>query len=686
MKRIILNLILLTLFTGISFSQVYSPVSWAHTVKKTGDNEYIITFHASIEQGWHMYGLKPVEDGPRATSINFNDSSTISKMEESESSRKPHVKYDPNFQAEIELFDGEINFTKKIEISKTTSLEGYVEYMVCNDMTCLPPATYDFEIELKGDTELSSVPATEKSEKKTVSDEKKITINQSAFVKTIDLGNEDNTEIIEEALVIKKEDPEPQDLTDKTLLALFFIALAAGFGALLTPCVYPMIPLTVSFFMKEGQPKSKSVFNGIAFGISIILIYTFVGFISGVFKIDLVRLVSSHWIPNLVFFSIFILLALSFFGLFEIVLPSSIANKIDRQADKGGIMGPFFMALATVIVSFSCTGPIVGVVLGSALKGDIITPVVGMLGFSTSFALPFALLAIFPGVMGNLPKSGGWLNSVKVFFAFILLAFSLVFLSNIGVSFIGRDLILSLSIVIFALLGFYLLGKISFSHDSPVEKVSIFRLILAIFVFAISIYLVPGLWGKSLGPVEPFLPAAKTESMITANTKEDKTLSLTAGQPLCDENPKYANELHLPHGIVGYFDYEQGLKCAAEQGKPVFLDFVGHTCKNCKKMYAEVWDDPRVLEILKNEYIVIGLYTDDRTKLPEEDWYTSTLDGKEKKTLGKKNLAIQVEKFGTNAIPFYAIVNENGDVITEQKSYAYDLDVEKFIEYLKEGL
>lgn len=626
----------IVVFTILSYtsvlSQVLDPVKWNFTSRHISGDTYELKYEATIEDGWHMYGLHIDPGGPVPTSINYNDSSIIEFPSKIKLSEKAEVKYDSTFEMNVELFDNEIIFSQKIRIndSEETTVKGYVEFMVCDDSRCLPPKEVEFSFELANDE------------------------------------------------------------SQKSLIALFFIAFLAGFGALLTPCVYPIIPLTVSFFMRDAS-KSKAITNGLFFGLSIVLIYTLVGFIAGLFKVDLARLVSSHWLPNVIFFIIFLLLAFSFFGMFEITLPSSLSTKIDMQADKGGILGPFFMALATVIISFSCTGPIVGVVLGGALQGEILRPVVGMLGFSISFALPFTLLAIFPGFMKKLPKSGGWLNAVKVFFAFILLAFSLVFITNLGWAFITRETIIAILIVIFLFLGLYLLGIIKFAHDSDLNYISVPRLLIAIASFSFMVYLIPGLFGAPLKSISPFLPA-KTESSFDMNRQEVNSKNITSitddktATAICNDTPKYSDILDLPLGIEGYFDYDEALACARKLNKPVLLDFAGHTCKNCKKMYAEVWSDPVVLEKLKTEFVVAALYTDDRTKLPEDEWVVSTIDGRVKKTMGKKFNDLQISKFGTNALPLYAIVDAEGNILTSEKYYTYSSSVEDFLAFLVDGM
>jgi thiol:disulfide interchange protein len=691
MKKVF-SVFILTFFAfNPLFSQVLDPVKWIFSSKQIKEDIYELKYEASIESGWHMYGLNIDPGGPVPTSINYNDSSSIEFISEIKLSEKPEVKFDQTFEMNVELFNNHISFSQRVRLEEPENklVSGFVEFMVCDDSRCLPPKDVEFSFKLHNTGKINK---SESGETENINDaesfEKVKGFKKDSHGIQINMGQETPDEKTSE-MGTKKLNSVRNDNEQKSLLGLFFIAFLAGFGALLTPCVYPIIPLTVSFFMRDTS-KSKAIFNGLFFGISIVFIYTLVGFIAGLFKIDLVRLVSSHWLPNILFFAIFLLLAFSFFGMFEITLPSSFSNRIDQQADKGGMLGPFFMALATVIISFSCTGPIVGVVLGGALQGEIIRPVVGMLGFSISFALPFTLLAIFPGFMKKLPKSGGWLNSVKVFFAFILLAFSLVFLTNLGLEFITREVIIAILIVIFLFLGLYLLGKIKFSHDSDINFISVPRLLIAIAAFSFTVYLIPGLFGAPLKSISPFLPAKNSSSFdITQLLNSGNSIRVSdriSESGICDDTPKYSDFLDLPLGIQGYFDYDEALACAKELNKPVLLDFAGHTCKNCKKMYAEVWSDPLVLHKLKTEFVVAALYTDDRTILPETDWVVSSIDGRVKKTIGKKFNDLQISKFGTNALPLYAIIDAEGNILTSEDYYTYSSNVENFLDFLENGI
>lgn len=670
------------LLTGTALADVAKPVKWQNELKKIDDNNFEITFKATIEEGWHLYGMNIPEGGPIATSFNFSTLENIELTGNLNSSVKPDVKFDNTFEMNLELFHGVVSFTQKLKvINPKAQVAGYIEFMACDDSRCLPPSEINFSFNLEDENaQKASAPAVEKKQAPLFGTQK-VEIASSGAIED---------PIVSDEIIKSETSPSKNNESKEKSSGLFttlLIAILAGLGALLTPCVYPMIPLTVSFFMRGEKSKSKSITEALVFGLSIVFIYTSLGILVAIFKNpNAINSVSTHWIPNLIFFLIFIALAVSFFGVFEIMLPSGLANKVDQKADKGGVIGAFFMALGMTILSFSCTGPIVASLLIKASQGEVLEPIVGMAGFSAAFALPFTLLAIFPGVMSKMPKSGGWLNSVKVFFAFILLAFALMFLSNIGLKFVTRDLVLALDIVIFTLLGFYLLGKIKFSHDSDLPYVSVPRLVLAIISFAIAIYLLPGLFGSPLKAVSPFLPPQETSEFNLVTTSASSNTETQTKNILCDNAPKYSDFLHLPHGLQGYFDYEEGLACAKEQNKPVLIDFVGHSCKNCKKMYADVWSDPEVLKILKSEYIIIALYTDDRTKLPEDEWVKSSIDEKIKKTIGKRNVDFEITKFNSNALPLYAILNAKGEVITSTEYYTYNPKISDFIDFLKDGI
>jgi cytochrome c biogenesis protein CcdA/thioredoxin-related protein len=637
-KYIIILTVLFFLIYTNSISQVFDPVKWTFEFKEINKKKVELIFEATIDKGWHLYGLNIPENGPIATSIIFTDTAGYKTKGKTVSVTNPEIKYDSIFGINLELFSDKATFKQQIE--KTTKedliIKGYVEFMSCDDHRCLPPKEVEFEFPLKA---------------------------------------------------------TKSDALNKSVIGILIISILAGLGALLTPCVYPMIPLTVTFFMRGQKSRIKAISEALVFGISIIFIYTIIGIIVALLKNpNAVNSLNIHWIPNMLFFMVFIILSISFFGAFEIILPGRLADSIDKQADKGGYIGAFFMALAMTILSFSCTGPIVASLLIKASQGEVLEPVVGMFGFSFIFAVPFTLLAIFPSWLKNLPKSGGWLNSVKVSLAFIMLAFAFYFIGRIEQTYhlklIGRDLFIAIWMVIFSLLGFYLLGKIKFPHDSEVKNISIPRLFLSIISFSFVIYLVPGLFGAELGGISVLLPPREVQKFGSIKTKLSEQESIMTpdtnpGNSLC-ETPSYSDILHMPHGLEGYYVYEEGLSCAKEQNKPLFIDFAGHSCSNCKKMYNKVWSDPEVLNILKNDFVMVALYVDDKTKLPQNEWITSSYDGKVKKTIGKINADLQVSRFNTNALPLYAIVDHQGNMLTKEL-YTYNKSVNNFINWLEEA-
>lgn len=633
-----------------SYTQVLDPVDWDFRVEQKSKNTATLFFIADIDEGWHIYAQDP-NGGRTPTIFSIEESDNFKLIGPVTEPENAIRKYDSIFNMEVSLFDGKVSFSQDIELLTTESFQinGFVEYFSCDDERCLPPEEEDFSLVIGSGENLA----------------------------------------IQKVSADETMDSKDKKSAGNTMWGIILLSLIGGFGALLTPCVYPIIPLTVSFFMRGSPGRSRAVFSGVAFGISIILIYTSLGLLAGIFKVDLAKSVATHWIPNIIFFALFIIFAMSFFGMFELVLPGKWANKIDQKADKGGVLGPFFMALATVIISFSCTGPIVGVLLGKSLQGEIIIPVLGMFFFSLAFALPFTLLAIFPGMIKKMPKSGGWLNSVKVVFAFIMLAFGLKFLSNIDQAYhlniLGRSVYLSLWIAIFSMMGLYFLGKIQFSHDSEMKHIGFFRLLLAIITFAFVIYLIPGLFGAELSSISSVLPPKYemefdlTKSVSSSAAIEQNTNVTEGCQP-----QKYAHFLHMPHNLNAFYDYHEALKCAKELNKPLFLDFKGHYCTNCKAMESKVMAEDEILSLLRNEFVIVAFFNDDKTKLPESEWYTSSVDGKVKKTLGKKNTDFQILNYGTNSIPLYAIVDHDGNNLTEPMGY--NLDVNVFRRFLEKGV
>ena len=483
---------------------------------------------------------------------------------------------------------------------------------------------------------------------------------------------------------------------ESSIWNIFFICLVTGLLAVLTPCVFPLVPVTVSFFLKRSKSRTEGIRNAVWYSLSIILIYTIPTLLLTLaFGDKALYTLSTHPVTNLLFFAIFILFAISFFGAFEIGLPNSWANKADEKAGKGGFSGIFFMALTLVIVSFSCTGPIVGTLLGqTSTKGVSLAPVLGMLGFGIGLALPFSLFAFFPSMLQSLPKSGGWLNTVKVTFGFIELALAMKFLSNVDLAYhwrlLDREIFLVIWIVNFILLGFYLLGKLKFSHDSDLPYISVPRLFFAMMAFCFSLYLVPGLWGAPLKGIGGWLPHTSTQDFdlhqlkyqLQDLQKQGVGASPSGTNKSAAKPPvKYTDKLHVPLGLTAYFDLDEGMAAAKALNKPVMLDFTGHSCANCRKMEAEVWDDPEVLRRMKEDFVLVSLYVDEPTDLSPKEQYTNA-KGEKITTLGQKNLDYEVTKFGFNAQPLYMFLDLNGNLLSDVK-YGYDSNKEKFINHLQ---
>ena len=466
---------------------------------------------------------------------------------------------------------------------------------------------------------------------------------------------------------------------------------------LLTPCVFPMVPMTVSFFLKGSESVAQGRFKAGMYGLFIVLLYTLpIALLIVITRIvggesvtaDIFNWIATHWLPNILFFIIFMVFAASFFGAFEITLPQSLVNKSDKGSDKKGLAGVFFMALTLVLVSFSCTGPIVGNVLiqATSSNGAWWIPIVTMLAFSVAFALPFTLLAFFPSLLKDLKKSGGgWLNTVKVVMGFIEVALGFKFLSMADQTYhwglLDREIYLAIWIVTFALLGFYLLGKLKFAHDDDVPHISVTRLSLAIVVFSFVVYMVPGMWGAPLSGLSGYLPPISTQDYILSSGSTSHVVVTDA--PAASEGKKY-DFLHLPHNLEGYFDLEQALEAAKETGKPVFVDVTGHACVNCREMEQRVWSDPAALDLLRNEFVVCALYVDDKHKLPEEDWVTDAETGKVYKDLGRVNSYIARERFNVNAQPNYVLLSPEGEILVP--THSYDLSVDNFVKFLKSGI
>jgi thiol:disulfide interchange protein DsbD len=658
------------LITSSLPAQILQParwqVAWSEDEAKVGE-EIDLVFTVDIDKDWYLYSSDFDPDlGPMVTEFTFEPNDGYELVGDI----KPigaKEKYDELWEGNYTYFIGKAEFRQTIKVLDKSSnkVSGSYSYQVCTDVDgrCIPfDDEFSLAIPLAGKASSSAESASEK-------------------VAQPIPGTDSNVNV--------RESTSPY-----TLITFFFIAFLAGLAALLTPCVFPMIPMTVTFFTGGTDSNSAAIRKAIIYGLSIIAIYTVVGtLVSVIFGPAFANWLSTHWLPNLFFFAVFIFFALSFLGLFEITLPSSLVNKVDQQADRGGYYGIFFMAFTLVLVSFSCTGPIVGSVLVESAGGQFVKPIVGMLGFSLAFAIPFALFAAFPQWLNSLPKSGGWLNSVKVVLGFLELALALKFLSVADQVYhwnlLDREVYLTLWIVIFALMGFYLLGKLRLPHDSPLESISVPRLMLAIATFSFVVYLIPGLFGAPLKALAGYLPPMHTHDfnmpllIAQQQSASGSGATLASNQETVCEEPKFDELLHFPHGIQGYFDYDQALACAKAQNKPLFIDFTGHGCVNCREMEARVWSDPAVLRRLKEDFVVVALYVDEKTELPESEWYTSEYDNKVKKTIGKQNADLQIRRFNNNAQPYYVLLNDQGELLAEPK--AYDLSVSNFVDFLELG-
>lgn len=689
----------------MAFTQPIDPVSWDFSSERTGENEFELVFKARIDPPWHLYSAYLPENGPIPTRPSYEEKAGFELVGDIVEVTKAKVKFDAGFQMNVGTISGMAEFRQKVKITApTVTISGEVEYQVCDDANCLPPAYEEFSFALKGSgtqaaaaagveagSDQGTGPAQETAGETTGSDDREPAevVTETASETTSETGS------VTDASDQQLSQASPSAVTtvpgenERSLWRFFWIAFGAGLLALLTPCVFPMIPMTVSFFMQGSENRARSIFRGSIFGLSIIAIYTMLGVIVSLTNLgpDAANALSTHWIPNLIFFLLFVIFAFSFFGMFELVLPAKWVNKADQSADKGGVAGAFFMALTTVLVSFSCTGPIVGALLVEAAGGLALKPILGMFGFALAFAIPFTLFAIFPSLLKGLPKSGGWLNSVKVVLGFIVLAFAMKFLQPLDPrhDIITREVVLVVWTILFFLMGMYLLGKLKFAHDSDLPFIKVPRLLLAIVSFAFAAFMFMGLFGAQLKMVAPLLPP-KSPGWIDMTQVAVPTAGVVAASDV-DEAcipKKHTDEFHTQYGLKSFYDLEEGLACAEKTGKPVFLDFTGRFCSNCKKMEAAVWSDPTVQSMLRNDFILISLYTDVNVKLPEAEWYTSEIDGKVKKTIGQQNVDYEISMFQTNTVPLYVIMDSEGNVVHEPRGT--DLDVASYTAWMQEGL
>ncbi len=695
MKRGLIFILSICLF-GAGFAQAQvqkAKAHWTYTFSKPevkkGETVDLI-FTATIDKDWYMYSSDFDPDlGPMLTTFTFEKNKTfeiVGKLKP----QNPKTKFEEVWQGNVRYFEGKGVFKQTVKIlADNPVIKGTSEYQTCSHVSglCIPGGD-DFEFKgLKvasaapSATEQPTVGATAPVDKPGVAPVTApiapATTNDTSIA--ISAGDIPATTASSTAASTTIEATE-KPASDGSLLGFALAAFLSGLVALLTPCVFPIIPMTVSFF--TNQEKGK--FKAFLYGISIVLIYTLIGtVVSRLNGPAFANFLSTHWLPNLLFFGIFITFGLSFLGLFEIVLPSGFVNKMDQKADQGGYAGVFFMAFTLVLVSFSCTGPIVGSLLVASAGGEVVKPIVGMAAFSAAFAIPFTSFALFPQWLKSLPKSGGWLNTVKVVLGFLELALALKFFSIADQVYhwhlLDREIYLAFWIVIFALLGFYLLGKIRTPHDSPIEKVSVPRLLLSIITFTFVVYMIPGMWGAPLKALAGYLPPQSTLD-FDLNKRSTATATPSA---ISGEARKYADLFHLPHELEGFYDYQEALAYAKKVNKPVFIDFTGHGCVNCREMEARVWVNPAVLQRLRNDYVIVALYVDDKTELPEAQWYTSKYDNKVKKTIGAQNGDLQIVKYNNNAQPHYCLVDHEGNLLVAPKNY--DLDPAKFAAFLDSG-
>lgn len=676
MKKL-LYLLVFSFYLLPSQAQMLDPAKWTYKVTYPNETEAELLFTAQLEEGWHLYSQRTDPNGPIGISFEFNKSGDY-ELVGGVREPNPHEAYDEDFKCTVRSFSGKVVFRQKVKrlTEKNFTVTGTFSYQLCNDGSCIAPDDRDFSFKVNGAAGNEADTA-------------------SATSATSDTSPTSATAVVaEEAPEDVTNQPEEKE-KKQSLFVIFLLAILGGVLTMFTPCVFPMIPMTVNFFVRGADNKAKGRRQAWFFGLSIVFLFAVLGVILAlIFGPEaLYNMGTNQWV-NLVFFVVFFIFALSFFGLFEIKMPEKWINSSDQQADKGGLLAPFFIALTTVLVSFSCTGPI----LGSALVGLTHTDsaeaanrwvsLVTMLGFGIGFAAPFTLLAMFPQFLRNM-KSGSWLNTVKIVFAFLEVAFGLKFLqmadqvANWGL--LPRHVYLALWIVVFALLGFYLLGKLRFKGDDEVKEIGTLRLFLAIADLAFVVYMIPGMWGAPLNQISGFLPEMNTQEFNIERIVVENRGGGAENKSTLPANRKYADKLEAPVGFEVFFDLEEAKAYAREVGKPVFIDFTGKSCSNCREMEQYVWTSPEVKRLLQEEYIICSLHSDvNFIDLPEEEWVTDD-KGHVLKTLGRKNLYYQKSHFNINAQPYYVIVDTDGTILTKE-NYKYDRDVQKFVNWLTEGI
>ncbi len=675
--------ILTIILIGTMGLNAQSPAKWDFKTKKINDSVAELVLHCKLGGSWHIYSQHT--KGTELPIVFAFDKSNLYDRIGNVKEPTPIAQYDEFEKDSSRFFTKEVTFRQRIKIKseKDFTVKGRVNFQLCKDGQCIPPDDVEYSFNVKGNPHFNSSVLLAQNEPEVD------TAGESQEVSDLPATLPDQKDTTQ---VQTAEANAQEAQADKSLATVFFVSFVAGLLALITPCVFPMIPMTISFFMKGNKSSKKGRRQAYFFGASIVFMFAVLGLVlTLLLGKDAMYIISTHWIPNLIFFVIFMIFAFSFFGLFEITLPSGLINKSDQKADKGGYLGTFFIALTTVLVSFSCTGPILGAALIEMASGSSNSFVffISMLGFAIGFALPFTLFAMFPSVLKNL-KSGSWLNTVKIVFGFIEIALGLKFLSmadlSAGWGILDRETYLALWIVVFSMLGFYLLGKLRFKGDEPVERVTVPRLFLSLITFAFVVYMLPGLWGAPLKAISGYVPPMTTQDFDLERIVAEKagsTAEVTSSKLPADR--KYAKDLHLPTGFEGFFDLEEAKAYAKSVNKPIFIDFTGKTCANCREMENYVWVDPQVKKRLTEDYVMVALYADvNNITLPESEW-VKTKDGKTIKTLGKKNHNFQIETFNANAQPLYVLMDADGKLLTKEPK-SYDRSIENFIKFLDEGL
>lgn len=669
MKRLLVLALALFFFNAqAQFSdpqaKIYDPVKWGYTSDQINENEFNLIITAKIEKGWHLYSQFIEDGGPIPTSFKFSPSPNYKLVGKVTESPKAVSAFDNNFDMQIAWHKDQVVFKQRISLNKPVeSISGVLEFMVCNDERCLPPAEIEFQIPL-GTTSASTTPVEVQTQD-----------SVSSAIVSVDSA--------EAVLSLSPSSSSKGSKSEGSLWAIFLAGFIGGLAAFFMPCIYPMIPMTVSFFTKQSGSRAKGIRSAIIYGISIIIIYVALGLlITLIFGASALNEAASSATFNLLFFVALIIFGISFLGAFEITLPSSLVNKMDEKSNQSGFMGLFFMAFTLALVSFSCTGPIIGTLLVDAVsKGSYLGPAIGMLGFSSALAIPFTLFAIFPSWLKEMPKSGGWLNTVKVSLGFLEIALAFKFLSNVDLAYhwgiFNRDIFLIIWIVVFGMWALYLLGKLRLSHDAEINFLSLPRLFFAMFILGFTIYMIPGLWGAPLKGISAWLPPQTTQDFdLYSNTRSPAAKTETQGK-------KYAGLFHAPHGLDAFYDYEEGLAYAKTVNKPVLIDFTGWSCTNCRKMEASVWPDKEVLRRLQEDYVLISLYVDDKTELGENEKYQSAFSGKKVNSIGQKWSDFQASKFGTNSQPYYVIADHEGNTLIAPT--AFNLDINNYRKFLESG-